>query len=507
MQRKGRGNRDAKQALLKRRRRIIFNNDGGDAVKAENLADPADFLDIRTTPLRGSHVDTVSYCSGIFGLCNHDTAVGERKDNPVISGLIARGSDPLAAMTGYCRRNGVEIFCSLRMNDTHDATRPDRFECNRFKQRHPDCLLGKKGDRFACGQWSAVNYARREVREQALRFIAEICRKYDLDGLELDFFRHPVFFRQTTQGMPVGDRERGLMTGLIGEIAALADREGKRRGRPFLVAARTPDDIDYCAAIGLEIERWMGEGLIDIFIPGGYFRLNRWEYSVGLGHRHGVMVYPGLSESRVGGGHHRDSRRSSDECYRARAAGAWQAGADGVYVFNLFDPHRRAWREMGDPAALKGLDKIYFASVRGVGSVAGGAYPHGHFISIPSLNPGAPIDLAAGERTVLKIMTGDESAAAGRKEPEIILEVEIDPARGRAPVVILNGHRLSAAGQGARLRHRVPPALVRPGTNTAEIAAGPEKVGLRLTDAALIFNYSGKIFSDARYLERTRRNM
>ena len=46
-----------KQAMLSRRRRLIFNNDGGDVVKRpeKRFDQPRDFLRIRTTPLKGSH--------------------------------------------------------------------------------------------------------------------------------------------------------------------------------------------------------------------------------------------------------------------------------------------------------------------------------------------------------------------------------------------------------------------------------------------------------------------
>jgi len=46
--------------------------------------------------------------------------------------------------------------------------------------------------------------------------------------------------------------------------------------------------------------------------------------------------------------------------FRARAMNAWHSGADGIHIFNLFDPTSSAWRELGDPEVLAGLDKDYF---------------------------------------------------------------------------------------------------------------------------------------------------
>ena len=69
---------------------------------------------------------------------------------------------------------------------------------------------------------------------------------------------------------------------------------------PLLISVRVPDSVGFCRAIGLDLERWLAEDLIDMLVVGGYFRLQPWEESVALGHRYGVPVYAGLSESRVG---------------------------------------------------------------------------------------------------------------------------------------------------------------------------------------------------------------
>ncbi len=70
------------------------------------------------------------------------------------------------------------------------------------------------------------------------------------------------------------------------------------RGRPILVAMRLPDSAEYCRAIGLDLERWLADDLLDLYIPCSYFQLNDWEYSIALGHKYGVKVYPSLDDVR-----------------------------------------------------------------------------------------------------------------------------------------------------------------------------------------------------------------
>jgi len=510
---------ELKQQMRCRRRRVIVNNDGGDLIKAGDAGtdDPLDFVNVRTTPLLGTHVDTIFYSThGGHGVCNHKTEVGQVSDHPGVAALIARRTDPLDVMTTYGHEHGLEVFWSMRMNDTHDGSRPERFAANRFKNENPECLLGTPDARPKHGEWSAVDYACEKVRALALALVEEVCRNYDVEGIELDFFRHPVLFKTTAAGLPVTENERRVMTDLLRNIAAAVEREGRKRGRPFLIAARTPDDPDYAATMGLDIEGWMREGLIDLYVPSGYFRLRSWADNVGLGHRHGVLVYPGLSETRVGGGHHADRLRASDECYRARSANAWQAGADGIYLFNLFDPRRRIWHEIGEPQALKNMDKLYFASVRGAGRVAGGAFPHKPFIRIPTLNPGAPLALPPGALQTVQIeMAENGLGLQGAKLPAITLQVRIGDGEATATdipeqelTVMFNGRCLAEASPSNGWREFVINSRIpRAGWNTAAIQYRGSQPNLQLEDVLVRVDYSGDFLSDTAYLERTRARM
>jgi len=121
-----------------------------------------------------------------------------------------------------------------------------------------------------------VDYGLPQVREQAFAFCEEVCRNYDVDGIELDFFRHAFFFRCSADNKACGPAELAAMTGLLRRIRAMAEAEGRRRGRPILVAIRVPDSVDYCRYIGLDLERWLGEGLTDLLIVTGYTQLNPW---------------------------------------------------------------------------------------------------------------------------------------------------------------------------------------------------------------------------------------
>jgi len=480
--------REQRTAAAHRKRRIIFNNDGDDACYYNKKGTPEALLEIRTTPLAGSQVDTIFYStSSCFPCFLHNTKVGEiftcrenRFENNCVPALIAAGTDPLRVMVDWRRKHGIEVFWSLRMNDTHDASSawygPLLF--TQFKRDHPDCIMGSREKHPKHGAWSAADYTRAEVRDLCFRIIEEVCQNYDIDGVELDFFRHASFFRRVAWGEEAGADELTMMTGLVRRVRQMTEVEGMKRGRPILVAARAPDSLEYCKGIGLDVERWLSEGLLDMLVTTGYFRLNPWTYSVELGHKYGVPVYPCLSDSRVKG-ETKEFRRRSLRSYRARAAQAWQAGADGIYLFNLFNPRLPHWRELGDPASLRGLDKLYFATYRD-GS-ASRYLPDGNGLyRIPVIVPRNPRIVTSGTPEEVEIVMAEGTGKAGAEHAAADVTCHL---RLQKPD---NADRLSIALNGTSLDRRalsgewvslpVAPDLVREGVNRVRmtVAAQPE---------------------------------
>jgi hypothetical protein len=481
-----------------RPRRIIFNNDGNEPVVLCRTPDPNEFLRLRTSGLAGSHVDTIFYCtwSSGFSLFSHDTRVGQifntreaMFSNNLAQVMIDQGHDPLRVMVDFCHRHGIELFWSFRVNDTHDSSSrsygPVMFRANQLKQEHPEFLLGSKTNRPKHGNWTAVNYSRPEIRDLAFRYVQEVCQNYDVDGIELDFFRHPFFFPSTAGGRECTQAEREDMTGLLRRIRQMADERGAKRGRPILVAVRVPDSVEYCRAIGLDIEHWLAGDLVDLLVGGGYFQLNPWEYSVHLGHRYGVKTYASLDETRVK--EKEGARlRSSLEAYRGRALNVWNAGADGVYLFNFFDPSSSLWRELGDPAVLKGLDRDYFVSTRGTGPRV--SLPHLPFLRLPLLNPDAPVKIAPGNAIQVELNVGEnlQESSQGQLPPRLTLRLRFDKLRLPETLTVrLNGITLKNGSFPLPwAEFAVPPSQVRRGTNTVEVASAQEDA-LGLVDLML----------------------
>lgn len=474
-----------RQQALDRPRRLIFNNDGNEPVYFCDAATEEELLRSRTAPLAGSQVDAIFYCtwSSGFGLFTHHTRVGQVFDTREAMfsknrtrEFLEKGLDPLTVMTRFAHAHGMELFWSLRMNDTHDGARaeygPVMFRANRLKQQHPDWLIGTQDKPPRYGAWSAVDYGVEEVRDLAFRFCEEVCTNYDVDGLELDFFRHAFLFRCSGQGQPCGQRELEQLTGLIRRIRVMTEATGQKRGRPILLAVRVPDSVEYCRFIGIDLESWLREGLVDLLVVTGYTQLNPWEYSVALGRRHGVKVHASLDEPRLRDEAARESRASL-AAYRGRALNAWDAGADGIYLFNYFDPASPLWRELDSPGKLRQLEREYYVSIRGAGAMP---VPHQPFIGVPTLNPANPLALPPGQTKSIEFRSGEDFTAA-RPAPRLSLKLRFNLAAAAAgAVATLNGKALSEGRtSGDWLEFEPGAETFRPGNNQLLLLTTAEK--------------------------------
>jgi hypothetical protein len=480
--------REARRAAADRPRTLIFNNDGNETIYFMTEPTAANLLALRTAPLAGSGVRAIFYCplSSPFGVFSHHTRVGERFEtrdgrfaNNQTRGLFEAGVDPLAEIAGWCRTHDVECFWSMRMNDTHDGNGADyaplMLATSGLKRDHPDWLLGSPERMPPYARWTAVDYGRPEIRDLAFRFVEEVCTRYDVDGVELDFLRHAAFFAAPARGEHATPDDLAAMTALLRRIRSMADEVGARRDRPLLVAVRVPDSLEYARAIGLDLEAWLGGGLVDLLVTTSYIQLNPWEYSVALGRRHGVKVHASLDECRFADPEARRERMTV-EAYRARAADAWAAGVDGIYLFNHFDMRSPLWNELGDRRRLATLDKDYFASYRGPG---GEPFPRRAFQNLPTLNPTAPLAVEAGWATSVELFLGDEFAADAEPRPAATLRLALPGITAPGDVAVTcNGTPLTGGrilpGTRPWLEIPVDTAILRPGRNVlaVEPAAG-----------------------------------
>ena len=442
----------AREKARWRRRRIIYNNDGDDALEArsgvEHEHDVAeslmvrssgdlvqDFLDARSTPLIGSQVDSNWFASAMAGLTfSHHTKLGGFYGKEVPLELVEKyGRDTLQIQLDFSREHRMEAAWCLRMNDVHDAFPPGSrrwtYGIAPFKQEHPDCLMGEEGDwdkhgqhdrHDRHGQWTRLDFAMPEVRDHIFGVIEEVAENYDVDLIGMEFFKYWPFFRESLDGDPVTPEHTEIMNDLLRRIRSMADDVGNRRGRPLLLSAHTPFTLKDCVHVGVDLETWLKEDLIDQFCPGGsmesVFR-DSYTSMIELGHKYEIPVYPCISwafwdrwvyldhnngrfrqyvdwlETLYGGQVDRTGLPSyilvfnawegTFPSWRGAAMNLFNAGADGLYIFNPALGKPQWWFEIGEVETMAGKDRIY-----GVDRFEGES--SFHHVEEVDLEPGVP---------------------------------------------------------------------------------------------------------------------
>ena len=356
--------------------------------------------------------------------------------------------------------------------------------------------------------WSGLDYAHEEVREDRFWWINNTATKYDVDGVDLNFFRHPWYFK-------LGEEQRNmpLMTRLIRRARRRFDEIGRERGRPMLLGVRVLGNIETCRNAGLDIETWLAEGLIDRLSIGGQYEnaCTGAEELIRLGHRHGVPVYPSFrcDSPLFGMGLHKGGEPpASPEAMRGHAANLWNAGADGLYLWNYHyirtskhprgRPRPEDYRylsEIGDRNRLARLDKIFV--VNPSDDNLKGIWPF-YLASAPLPLPVA-ITAAAAQRHPVPVRIGDniQAAADGGSLKSLSLGLKLDAdAKPERLVVRFNGH---AVGDGARraddskwVDFPLEPAIVKQGINQLEVAmrdSGPKTEDAQLVQVWVTVRY------------------
>ena len=389
----------------------------------------------------------------------------------------------------------------MRMNDTHDAHSESAiYAFPQLKVDHPEWLLGSATDRPAYGAWTAINYGIPEVRDLALTYFEEVCLNYDIDGIELDFFRHPYFFQSHADGGTATQADRDAMTGLIRDIRAMTEQVSMQREKPILVGIRVADSVGLCEAIGLDVTRWLDEGIVDLMTVSGYFRAEEWETSVALGHQYDVPVYACLSESRMTG--EAGTVRKSRESYYARASNVWAAGANGVYMFNYFSDDSPLFDVVGDPETLRGRDKVYTTGGRAVDSMSS-AVTGGHtYLNRDVIYPSRPSSFAPGQFRVFEMPVGDDIAGTldepGRPALEARAQLRLYMDQFMEPNDILatiNGRTLTGGKtEDGYIRYPVDPEWVDQGMNHfgVGVLTGATS-GITLRDLRLYVAYKSEL--------------
>lgn len=267
---------------------------------------------------------------------------------------------PLTALVDLCRNAGVPFFPRVRMN-SHYVIDPEHPGYGRFRRDNPHLLIGRPDEELAAGTIeyglrTGLNYARPEVRDYMLAITCECLERWDVDGVELDFMRHPGFFR-----IDEAYANRYLMTDLVERVRIRMRELAAERGRELTLIVRVPPTIADSTRTGIDVVEWMNDDLVDIVVAGGGFipfETPVHEFVEAARSTH-CLVY-GCIEA---------TRQIDDRTLTALAYRWLKDGADGVYLYNFFTMtaawNKRQFDTLTDLGAMDRLDKRYELDIAG----------------------------------------------------------------------------------------------------------------------------------------------
>ena len=281
------------------------------------------------------------------------------------------GIYPIRVFVEETKKRKKEVFFSYRLNGT-DMASIKPLSKPLLKESHPEWLIQSWESYGNPGYW---NFAEKGVRDYKLSILRDIAENYDYDGLEIDFARVPV-------NLPPGYQweNRRFLTKFMQSLRKMTLEVEKHRGRPFLLAARIPENIEGCHFDGIDIEKWASEQLIDILVLGNRsFDVDITAFRrITMGTE--IKLYPCIDDHHATDGY----LNPPIDVFRGVCANWWHQGADGIQTFNFEHStsdspniysntesksklHLQVYKEIIDPKRLKYRNKTFVLQRRGGG--------------------------------------------------------------------------------------------------------------------------------------------
>ena len=258
--------------------------------------------------------------------------------------------DPMEFLLNKTRDMGMRAWISVRMNDCHGAhqrtnwIRGDIY----YEARKNGWMIGDEAVAPYYGE--CFDYSHPEIRDRMYRYIVEMLDRYDTDGLELDYMRE-LFCFDYKNNPDCAD----IMTEFLTRVRAYVRKKELERGHSIRLAVRVCRDAEHNKIFGIDVARWIREGLVDVVIPTSRWHSTDTEIPVKEWKRltdgTKVEIWPGI-EFFI-----KLPAVNSHETVRAMTAQYSDLGADKIYIYNYY---RECAQRDGDMASEYGLDTSHF---------------------------------------------------------------------------------------------------------------------------------------------------
>ncbi|MHB8866662.1 MAG: family 10 glycosylhydrolase [Pirellulaceae bacterium] len=333
-----------------------------------------------------------------------------------------QGIDLVGRLVAETKRRNLECFWHHRISEVDLSSDGEgaawKDAPDSLKQAHPDWTLKCW---WPHGLW---DLSIPDVRQITIDSLHEVAERYDFDGIQLDFSRH-------VPCLPLGRQWelRHHVTDLLRRVRRMLVEVESKRGRPFLLAAKVPQNLKGCHIDGFDVEVWAADNLVDIFTLGS----RSMDVDIAAFRRiaagHNIKLQPCFDDHHTTDGY----CHAPIEVLRGVFGNWWQQGADSVCTFNWSNAppevqrqfgdnylpgphsHEQAYQEIGSANTLRFKDKVFPVERRG-----GYPWAEGYF----NRNDDAPLpaQLARdGQPTELQLRISDDLPACADRVQSVKL--------------------------------------------------------------------------------------
>ena len=403
--------------------------------------------------------------------------------------------DPWAVIIEAAHHKGLQVFFEIQLNQADTAIHymdGTGLPISRFVLDHPEYLLGydchrtdltpaiegyraiyqapaPDGDTHSKPETAfckRLDFGRDEVRQYRLAVIEELCQRYHLDGLQINFCSDPHFFKRG--GVDVG---REQMTQFLDEVKKITDRIGERRSRPMRSLARffAHRGLEKLRdEVGLDVVDWIGKGVVDILVPVASCTTNehasRVKECVDVARDSDCQVLGGISDVMSD---QYSQIRPSTEMLQATNQLYRQAGVSGLHIW--WPRERLGARDFQRPQDFSLLADLKSAAVS--------ARFDKHYL----LGEQLPISLKEHDVRVMQLFVGDDVADLCVEKAILVMGLRHFTQKDRV-TFSLNGAKIS---WDDFIEPDFPSIWYKVGRleallNTYELRAGSNEIALRV---------------------------
>lgn len=293
--------------------------------------------------LTGKNVAEVNWCLGTTGMLTYNSKYAgtvfdgvEAYDDQLRSGdtlakyqimnILNSGKSPLEIVADSGHENGIKVNASLRMDTFYD---PDIYG-------FLNGAMYEDYNQFVQTGGFNLSYYYPEVRAYIRNILLEMDSFNNVDGITLDFCRYPTLF-----GTEASSEEKVL---IMNEFLRTI-RNKLPKDKTITIRVPYNDPLQY----GFDIKTWINEGLLNTLVPSSigpeeFFNIKPY---VDMVKDTNVRLYIGVSadvsghditkeeEALVKQGLYINNKVFLDiQQYLLRAYNVYEAGADGIFLFN-----------------------------------------------------------------------------------------------------------------------------------------------------------------------------